>query len=240
LPNLKGLDDLGLALWFIVPGVIIAFVRAQFLTGRLRTHADNVLSYLVLSLLYYALTLPLIESVITLQGSLLTRGLAWIGLTVLGPAAFGLLLGAGAQKEWGKWWAHRLGLNVVHYSPTAWDWRFSRIPGGGMFVMVTLSDGKRVAGLLRFASSDPAERDLYLEEEWDVDDEGRWTARRERVGILILAKEIRYVELWDPPKGESDDGSKQQQSAADSDGGAPDQGISAGAGEPRPDGTSAI
>ena len=46
-----------------------------------------------------------------------------------------------AQKEWGKWCADKLRLRVVHHSPTAWDWRFSRIPAGGMFVWVKLPDG---------------------------------------------------------------------------------------------------
>jgi uncharacterized protein DUF6338 len=211
LTSINRIDDLALALWFIVPGVIIAFVRTQLLTGRLRTHADNILSYLVLSLVYYGLTLPLIEPVLAMQGPLVWRGLAWIALTIVGPAALGLLLGVAAQKEWGKWFADRLQLRLIHYSPTAWDWRFSRIPAGGIFIMVTLSDGKKVAGLLRFASSDPAERDLYIEEEVDIAEDGKWTRRPERVGILILAKEIKYVELWEP-KGESDDRQEQQPS----------------------------
>jgi hypothetical protein len=68
-----------------------------------------------------------------------------------------------------------------------------------MFVMVTLTSGERVAGLFRdrsFASSDTGERDLYIEEEYTVTDEGVWEARAERVGVLISAKEIRYVEFW--------------------------------------------
>jgi hypothetical protein len=68
-----------------------------------------------------------------------------------------------------------------------------------MFVMVTLTSGERVAGLFRdhsFASSDTGERDLYIEEEYTVTDEGVWEARAEKVGVLISAKEIRYVEFW--------------------------------------------
>ena len=68
-----------------------------------------------------------------------------------------------------------------------------------MFVMVTLTSGERVAGLFRdrsFASSDTGERDLYIEEEYTVTDEGVWEARTEKVGVLISAKEIRYVEFW--------------------------------------------
>ena len=60
--------------------------------------------------------------------------------------------------------------------------------------MVTLTTGERVAGLFGerfFASSDMGERDLYVEEEYTVDDDGKWQSRREKVGILISAREIR-------------------------------------------------
>ena len=196
--NVKGIEEFYFALWLIVPGAVMLSVRAQLLTGRVRSHAENLLNYIVFSLIYYALTFPFIEPVLSLRGGWGVRAIVWVALTVLGPAVFGLGLGIVAQKEWPKWLTDKLGLNVVHPSPTAWDWRFARIPAGGIFVMVTLSNNASVAGLLRFASSDVAERDLYLEEEWDVSDQGQWTKRPEKVGILIPAKEIKYVEFWEP------------------------------------------
>jgi hypothetical protein len=69
-----------------------------------------------------------------------------------------------------------------------------------MFVMVTLTSGERVAGLFgakSFASSDTAERDLYLEEEYSVDGD-RWETRPAKVGVLIPVKEVRYIEFWEP------------------------------------------
>jgi hypothetical protein len=121
-------------------------------------------------------------------------------LTLAGPALFGLLLGIWAQKECGVWIADRIGLSTIHVIPAAWDWRFSKMPRGGIFVMVTLTSGERVAGLFgarSFASSDAAERDLYIEEEYDVDGD-EWKARPAKVGALIPVKEIRYVEFWEP------------------------------------------
>lgn len=70
-----------------------------------------------------------------------------------------------------------------------------------MFIMVTLASGEKVAGLFggnSFASSDIRERDLYIEEEYTVDEHGKWEQRPERVGVLISAKEIRYIEFWNP------------------------------------------
>jgi hypothetical protein len=163
----------------------------------------------VLSLVYYALSVFFIEKVFTIQEPWLARVLAWILLLLIGPAVFGFLLGVAAQKEWSAWFANRMGLSVVHVIPAAWDWRFSRIARPGMFIMVTLTSGERVGGLFgkdSFASSDIKERDLYIEEEYTVTEEGAWLARPEKIGVLISAKEIRYIEFWNPKatEGEND------------------------------------
>ena len=67
--------------------------------------------------------------------------------------------------------------------------------------MVTLKNGDRVAGLFgsnSFASSDTGERDLYIEEEYTVGEDGKWDARPEKVGILICQQEVKYIEFWQP------------------------------------------
>jgi hypothetical protein len=132
----------------------------------------------------------------------MTRGLArtalWFALAFLGPAIFGMLLGVSVQRGWGRWFAHKLRLNPVHASPTAWDWRFSAATSGARYVLVTLADGT-VAGVFgenSFASSDPTERDLYIEEMIDISDTGQWSRRPEKVGILIPGKEIKNVQFW--------------------------------------------
>ncbi len=63
-----------------------------------------------------------------------------------------------------------------------------------------MKDGSTVAGLFRshsFASSDPGERDLYIEQLWDIDDQGEWTVVAGEKSILIAANEICFVELWE-------------------------------------------
>jgi hypothetical protein len=200
LDFLKAPENLYLLLFFIVPGLVIVYVRSRFISGRMPSHAENVLGYLVLSLLYYSIVLPFIAQALNLREPWIARAAAWTMLTLVGPALFGLLLGVWAQKEWGVWLANKIGLSTIHVIPAAWDWRFSKMPRGGMFVMVTLTSGERVAGLFgtkTFASSDTAERDLYLEEEYSVDGDN-WETRPARVGILIPVKEVRYIEFWEP------------------------------------------
>lgn len=200
MPDLKGISNLYLVLAFLVPGLIIAFVRSQFLTGRLRTVQDNAVAYLALSVLYYGVAFPAVEYVLSIREPGWQKAGAWIGLIFLGPALVGLLLGLAAAGDLGRRILARFGLNPVHPSPTAWDYVFAGRRGSA-YVIVTLEGGATVAGLLgpdSFASSDPAERDLLIEEILDVDDEGRWTTRSERVAILIPAKQIKYVEIVQP------------------------------------------
>jgi Family of unknown function (DUF6338) len=111
------------------------------------------------------------------------------------------VLGIAAQKDWGNWLASKFALSFVHVIPAAWDWRFSKAPGGGMFVMVTFENGETVGGFFgtnSFASSDTTERDLYIEEEYTVTEEGRWESRPEKIGILIPMRGVRYIEFWQP------------------------------------------
>jgi uncharacterized protein DUF6338 len=199
--DFKGVENFHLILLFIVPGLVALFVRSKFITGRTPSPTENILSFVVLSLVYYSLTIFVVERALSVQEPWVARVLVWVLLILVGPAVFGFVLGVAAQKEWTNWVADKLDLSIVHVIPAAWDWRFSKVPRGGMFVMVTLTSGDRVAGLFgssSFASSDTAERDLYIEEEYTVTDQGAWEARIEKVGILISAKEIRYIEFWNP------------------------------------------
>ncbi len=144
MPDLQSFDNLYLVLAFLVPGLIALFVRSQFVTGRRPPHAATLLSYLTVSVIYYALALPFADSVMAIQEPGYEKALAWFGLVFAGPALFGLLLGINIQKGPLRRFLRWCGLNPVHVMPTAWDWKF-----GGMrvqWVLVTLKDGTRFAG----------------------------------------------------------------------------------------------
>jgi hypothetical protein len=205
MPDFKDAENFYLILVFIVPGIVALSLRAKFITGRSPSPTENVLTFLVLSLVYYSLTIWFIEKALSIHEPWLARAAVWVLLILIGPALFGLILGIAAQKEWGNWLANKFDLSIVHVIPAAWDWRFSKAPRGGMFIMVTLTNDQTVAGFFgsnSFASSDTGERDLYIEEEYRVTEDGKWEARGEKVGIFIPAKEIKYIEFWQPQPAE--------------------------------------
>ena len=91
--------------------------------------------------------------------------------------------------------------------PTAKPWDFVFAQRKPYWAIVTLKDGKKIAGRYdsnSFASSSPAAEQLYLEENWVLNDDGGFDRpRTETAGILILSSEILTVELFKLTEGES-------------------------------------
>lgn len=197
--ELKSLDQLSLVVWFLLPGVVIVYVRAQFLTGRLTPHKDALLTYLALSLVYHALTLPLLSALLRTQDPLAKHPWLWLLTVFFGPAAVGVVFGLNASKDWSRRFLAKLGLRGVHPMPTAWDETFAR--SEARLVIVTLKDGSVVRGWCgqqSFISSDAKERDIYIEQIYHKDEQGAWGVLFPGTGVYIAPGEIRMVEF--PPQ----------------------------------------
>ena len=125
MPDLNLFDNPYMIVGLLVPGLIVLSVRSQFLTGRRPPHSAALLSYLTVSVIYYALALPFVGFILSFQESgnsdvLLT----WFALIFIGPALLGLLLGVNIQKNLFHRVLQYCGLNPIHVIPTAWDWKF--------------------------------------------------------------------------------------------------------------------
>lgn len=184
----------------LTPGVIITFVRSKFLTGRTRTISEATMEYVVVSIIYYALVVPIFEYFPSWEPR---RHLL---LVFVFPVVFGAILGCVAQRDLvSKLLSTRalswLGLKIAHPIPTSWDYLFANLKSG-VWILVTLKSGERIFGLFggqSFASSDLSRRDLYIEdirdENWSVlEQDGRTR------GIWLSEDEIRLVEII--PAGE--------------------------------------
>jgi hypothetical protein len=186
---------LQLFLLFAVPGIIALFVRAQFLTGRMPPAADGILAYVTVSLVYHALAFPLAPKVYgasPLNGS---WSWTWPLFVFVIPTILGVLLGLSAQHGWMSRLLTKLRLMTTHPIGCAWDWKFGGI--SECWVLVILKNGIRWGGRLgdrSFISSVPTERDIFLQQVYEVDDEGKWTPRTS--GVWIAHGEIQSVEFW--------------------------------------------
>ena len=207
MPDLTSLKNLYLIVGFLAPGLIVLFVRSQFVTGRIAPNLGLV-PYVIVSVVYYALAYPFVDVVLSIHEPGFRKGLGWVSLIFVGPAALGLLLGVNIEKDLFRKALQRCGLNLVHAIPTAWEWKFRAMPP--QWVLVTLKDGTRFAGycgLESFISSDPAERDMYIQQIYDLDSEDNWI----KVGkkeVLITSGEIQTVEFWPCTEEENPNGER--------------------------------
>ncbi|MGC9222968.1 MAG: DUF6338 family protein [Terracidiphilus sp.] len=80
-----------------------------------------------------------------------------------------------------------------------WDYVFGK--RNPYWIIVHLKNGLRIGGRFAthsFASSNPAEEQIYLEEVWTLDEEGRFLKKIEQTrGIIIMQNEIRAVEFFE-------------------------------------------
>ena len=207
MPDLVSFDNLYLIVGFLAPGLIVLFVRSQFVTGRMAPDLGAV-PYVIVSVIYYALAYPFIEIVLSISEPGFGKVLGWFGLIFVGPAALGLVLGVNIQKDLFRKMLQRCGLNLVHAIPTAWEWKFGTMPP--QWVLVTLKDGTRFAGYCgpaSFISSNPAERDMYIEQIYDLDSDDNWVNVGKKE-VLITSGEIQTIEFWPCTEEESSDGEK--------------------------------
>jgi len=191
---------------FLVPGLIVLFIRSQFVIGGKRKYSAEILHYIMVSLVYYALALPFFGLMRSPDHYPHTQVLAWFSMIFVGPAILGVLLGINIQKNRLRRFCQWCGLNPVHAIPTAWDWKFRNMPP--QWVFVTLKDDTQFAGfcgLGSFMSSDPAERDVYIEKIYDIDEDNNWSSRGEN-SLLIAPGEVKTIEFWPcNPQEEADE-----------------------------------
>jgi Family of unknown function (DUF6338) len=196
LTEVKSLDQLTLVAAFIIPGLIATFIRAQFLTGRIGSGKDSLLIFFTVSVVWYGLSAPFITWLGQTGIAPYARPWQWLVLTVVGPAAFGALLGLNASCGWSQLLLAKCGMHVVHGMPTAWDWKFGKAEA--CWILLTMKDGSKVAGFCgrdSFISSDSTERDVYIGRVYSLDENDAWIAQGEK-GILVLHGEIRCIEFW--------------------------------------------
>jgi Family of unknown function (DUF6338) len=196
MTDVKSLDQLSLILGYIVPGIIILYVTAQFLTGRIGPHKEALLSYFTLSIIYLTVMNAGVLLVTGKPDALPDQTRYWLPIFLAGAVVFGVLVGLNASLGAMRWLLGYFGLNLPHALDSAWDWRFSRFPPSLM--TITLKDGSRVSGWCgqdSFIGSDPKDRDLYIEQVYDVDEQGNWTRKTPGKGIYIAGGEVRTIEI---------------------------------------------
>jgi hypothetical protein len=179
----------------LAPGFIILWFRTRVLEGALPEFKQQLFYFAVVSGAYYGAVTPIFN---VQTGVALSSWIWSLLFYFLVPVALGLVVGWITQFDLEYWAAEKLRMHFAHRIPTAWDFRFSRLPPGS-FLLVTLKDGATVAGRMQdgsFAASAKDGRDLYLAEIWTVPDTGVWKKLEPARGLLICGDDIRHIEFF--------------------------------------------
>jgi hypothetical protein len=195
MDGITTLDGLYIALAFVVPGFVFSAVRNQFATGQERQGSEQIFRFITYSAFNYAVFSGLIYLMLDNYVSPFVRAGLWFFVILIGPAVLGIVSGASIQNDWTRKVFHRLKLHPVHIVPSAWDYKFGRMEG--QWVLVVLKNDLKFAGFCgksSFASSDVRERDLYIEQVFDIGDDNKWTPTQK--SLLVCSGEIRTIEFW--------------------------------------------
>lgn len=88
---------------------------------------------------------------------------------------------------------------IIHPIPKPWDYVFGKRES--YWMIVHLKDGRKIGGRYdtnSFASSYPAEEQVYIEEVWIIDNDGRFKEKVERSkGIIISKEDISVLEFFE-------------------------------------------
>ena len=188
-----------LLLAILVPGYIIASIRAQFRKGRRPLGSKAaVFEAIVLSCVNFAIFLPLLGYVEPAGDETWRTYLVWFVIAIGGPCVIGIAVGAASSYAIFDRLARRLRLTPRRAMPKAWGRAPSRNSPTGEWVFVTLKDGARLAGGCgdrSLISSNPVGADLYIEHVFEVSEDGQpWRARG--TGQYIASGQIRTIEFW--------------------------------------------
>lgn len=186
---------------FIIPGFITDGVIKLFITRSNRSATIQLLYFLFYSILNIAILSWLyliIWSKFQSKTSELLGCLA--GVSFGSSIILGIIIGVFKKYELLSRLMKKAKFNINHGTPTAWDYFFSKaIP---CYVMVDLIDGSTVYGLYDLSSycaNSEDGQDIYLQEIYDVDDNGNWTRIPTNMGMYIMGNQIKTVKFF---KGE--------------------------------------
>lgn len=183
--------------------IFIAFVIPGFLSMKLYNilHPNiqldtsktfiEVVSYSCMNYAIWLIPIFMVEKSKLVESNALLYILFYLCVLFISPIVLTILFTW--MRSW-KWLCNLL----PHPTGRAWDYFFSLRKSA--WVIVTLKDGSKIGGKYStdsFSSSSPYPEQLYLEENWVINDYGGLErSRSETLGILILSKDIEHIEFF--------------------------------------------
>lgn len=189
------------AVAFIIPGSIVISITRRVIPKKENEYNTKILEYFIYSFLNFFMWSILIYDIYSNINSWKEHYvLLWLTLLIiifLSPVAIALIVIQIAQKDVIRKLCIYFNLTSVDTEPSAWDFKFKNI--SSEWVIVTLKNDKIISGFLgslSYISQNEKERDIYISEVFEIDENNKWTRKKNTDGILIKAEEIKYIEFF--------------------------------------------
>ena len=191
--NIWEADKLLLFIGFVIPGFISLKTYALLHPGPARDSSKQIVDAIAYSCLNYALLLPAILAVEN-AGIRDTHSALYSAFYVLvlfvAPVCWALLWRTMRKRQWFQ-------DNAPHPVDKPWDYVFANRES--YWIRITLKDGTKIGGRYSdrsFASSAPADEQIYLEETWLLNNDGSFERpKKQTAGVLVMAGDIKYLEF---------------------------------------------
>jgi hypothetical protein len=181
---------------FFLPGFISLKIYDLFVPNDRRDFSKQFLDAVAYSLINFVILIPLFDNFLGALGhnQWLLVWLYGVLFALVGPIFWPLI-----YIKLTKW--KSISKHIVAPIKKPWDWFFSKKEP--LWTIVELSDGRKIGGIFAknsYASSYPAEEQIYLEKVWKLDNEGKFL-KNGRIngskGIIILGKDISSIEFFE-------------------------------------------
>lgn len=195
--TVDSLEIVALTCIFVAPGFIIDIIVNLFCPSGDRKESIHLITCIIYSVVQCALLSWLYVMIWVYRETDFIKFIVYMCLsTLIGSCLLGGLIGLFKSKQWLGNLARKIGLNVSHPIPTAWDYYFSRQIA--TYVIVTLIDGTRLYGYWgdnSYCSSSKEGRDIYIEKLYQYDEDGEWIENKESQGVVVNQGQIRFIEF---------------------------------------------
>lgn len=189
-------ESIQLVILFVIPGFISLKVYTLLAGSDGKHTSQQLLDAIAYSCINYAaMAFPIlwIEKQNLISSHPKIYFAIWSSILLIVPGLLSLGYWKLRQTEWS--------LRVLpHPQGRAWDYVFSkRLPA---WIVITLKDGRKVGGWYggkSFASSNPNLPEIYIQEEYHINEDGGFDSpHHESGGILITESEISTIHFYQP------------------------------------------
>ena len=182
---------------FVLPGFLINSIIDTLNPTQKKSEGVLLLKSILYSIIHCAVWSWVYKLIFRLEDKFpYLYWVALIGFTVIAATVFAVLIGIVKQKQLVRKVLSFFKIYCPHSIPNSWDYAFAS--SEETWVIVTLIDDSMIYGKYStksFASSDPEERDLFIEKTYIPNEKGDWIAAEKNDGIYIHKDQIKTIEF---------------------------------------------